>query len=108
MVFITKRMGFAWAKHPSRACPSLEPDGYAFIQTNNPGWNKKSPHIFIPLPHHLTYLPKTIAISRRSSVGEAELRGDFVEPCLVHEEGKLVGAWVAPGIVGFLIPKVSL
>ncbi len=91
MVLITKWMGFAWVKHPSRACPSLEPDGHALIKTNHPRGDEKFCHIFLALRNHLTYLPKLIAICWGWIRCVWKLMCDLIKPMLVHDVVEWVG-----------------
>ncbi len=107
MVLVTKWMGFAWAKHPSRACPSLEPDGHALIKTNHPRGDKKFCHIFLPLRNHLTYLPKLIAISWGWIRHVPKLTCDLIKPMLGHDIVELVGAGVGSMVVWIGVPEGS-
>ncbi len=81
MVLITQQMGFAWEKHPPGACPSLEPDGHAFIQTNHPGEEKMA----------AIFLLHAITISHTSQKQSGYEEGSF----LVKQSSKVISIFQA-------------
>ncbi len=107
MVLITRQMGFAWANHPSRACPTLDPDGHAPIKTNHPRGDEKFCHIFLPLENHLTYLPKLIGISWGWISSVPKLMCDLIKLTLGHDVVELVGAGVGSMVVLIGVPEGS-